>query len=101
MMKNVDNSLFRAVDLHIKGELPYGQAERLGIALGGVGLAINDIYEDSTPENILDLIDAVMEAVDAEEVGIVTVFGDEPATVGMGCDAMPTTDFDVTEFLGE
>jgi basic membrane protein A len=101
MMKNVDNSLFRAVDLHIKGELPYGQAERLGIALGGVGLAINDIYEDSTPENILDLIDAVMEAVDAEEVGIVTVFGDEPATVGMGCDAMPATDFDVTEFLGE
>jgi len=99
MMKNVDNSLFRAVDLHLKGELPYGEAERLGIADGGVGLATNEIYEDNTPEEVLDLIDAVTEAVTEGDIEIVSVFSEEPATVGMGCENMPETDFDVSEFL--
>ena len=107
MMKNVDNSLFRAVDLHLQGELPYGEAEVLGIAEGGVGLADNDIYEDNTPEWILDLVDAAADAVDEGEVTIVTVFEDrvplgyELASVGQGCDAMPEVDFDITEFLPE
>lgn len=105
MLKNVDNSLYRAVDLHIAGELPYGEAEVLGIAEGGVGLAENDIYYDNTPENILDLIDAVTEMVEDGEITIVTVFEDrlplgyELATVGQGCEAMPEVDFDATEYL--
>ena len=107
MMKNVDNSLYRAIDLHLKGELPYGQAEVLGIAEGGVGLAENDIYEDNTPEWILDLVDAVADAVDEGEIQIATVFEDRVdlgyvlGTVGQGCEAMPETDFDVSEFLPE
>lgn len=100
MLKNVDNSLYRAVDLHIEGELPYGQAEVLGIKEGGVGLAYNDIYFDNTPEEILDLIDAIEEAVDDGEITINSVFGDDAVEVGLGCDQMPATDFDVTEFLG-
>ena len=31
MLKNVDNSIFRAVTLHLEGELPYGSTESLGI----------------------------------------------------------------------
>jgi basic membrane protein A len=38
MMKNVGFSLYRAVDLHLKGELPYGTEEQLGIVEGGIGL---------------------------------------------------------------
>src|SRR5690606_8975029 len=102
MMKNVDNSLYRAIDLHLKGELPYGQAEVLGIAEGGVGLAENDIYEDNTPEWILDLVDAVADAVDDGEITIISVLDEEnPASVGMSCDEMPETDFDVSEYLPE
>lgn len=107
MLKNVGNSLFRAVDLHLAGELPYGEAEVLGIAEEGVGLAYNDIYYDNTPENILDLIDAVEEAVLNGEITMVTVFEDrldlgyELATVGQGCDAMPAVDFDAAMYLGE
>ena len=41
MMKNVGDSLYRAIKLHLDGTLPYGQAEALGIAEGGVGLAYN------------------------------------------------------------
>jgi len=102
MLKNVDNSLYRAVDLHLQGELPYGEAEVLGIAEGGVGLAENDIYEDNTPEWILDLVDAVADAVDDGEITIISVLDEEnPASVGMSCDEMPETDFDVSEYLPE
>jgi basic membrane protein A len=106
MMKNVDNSLFRAVDLHIAGELPYGEFEVLGIAEGGVGLAYNDIYFDNTPENILDLIDAVEAAVLDGEITINTVFEDRVdlgynlVSVGLPCADMPATDFDASEFMG-
>jgi basic membrane protein A and related proteins len=102
MMKNVDNSLYRAFDLYLNDELPLGTAEALGIAEGGVGLAYNDIYEESTPENIKELIAAVQEAVLNDEITIVTAFGEEePATVNMGCENMPETEFDVTEYLAE
>ncbi len=100
MMKNVDNSLFRAVDLHIKGELPYGEAEVLGIAEGGVGVAYNDIFFDSTPDNILDLIDAVEVAVDEGKISIVSAFGDDPYSVGTACSDMPEVDFDASMYLG-
>ncbi len=96
MMKNVDNSLYRAVELYLAGELPLGTAEVLGIAEGGVGLAINDIYTEATPEEVQNLIAAVTEAVTAGDITVGTVFAAEgAAVVGQGCDAMPETDFDV------
>ena len=41
MMKNVDNSLYRAMKMYIEGTLPFGTVENLGVAEGGVGLAKN------------------------------------------------------------
>jgi basic membrane protein A len=105
MLKNVDNSLYRAVDLHLKGELVYGQAEVLGIAEGGVGLAYNDFYFDSTPENVLDLIDAVEAAVLNGEIVINTVFEDRVelgynlVAVGLPCAEQPATEFDAAMYL--
>ncbi|MCL5074547.1 MAG: BMP family ABC transporter substrate-binding protein [Chloroflexi bacterium] len=57
MMKNVDNSLYRAIKLHLEGKLPYGSAEALGIKEGGVGLAKNKYYEQYTPDDIKKKID--------------------------------------------
>jgi basic membrane protein A and related proteins len=101
MMKNVDLSLFRAIGLYLDGELPVGTAEGLGIEELGVGLAINDIYTEATPENVQELIAAVQEAVVAGDIAVNTVFAaeGEAATVGMGCDAMPETEFDVASFM--
>lgn len=100
MLKNVDNSLYRAVDLMLQDKLPIGAAENLGIAEGGVGLAINDIYKKATPQNIQDLIAAVEKAVVEGKIAVNTVFTTEnPAKVGMGCAAMPKMDFDVSQFL--
>lgn len=101
MLKNVDNSLYRAVDLYLAGELTLGVAENLGIEEGGVGLAYNDIYTESTPQNVQDLITAVEEAVVAGDITVNTVFAPEgeAVTVGIGCGAMPETTFDVSAFL--
>ncbi|MCA9896267.1 MAG: BMP family ABC transporter substrate-binding protein [Anaerolineae bacterium] len=95
MLKNVDNSLYRAVELYLDDELPLGEAETLGIAEGGVGLAQNEFYEDATPDNIKALIAAAEEAVTAGDIAIVSVFSDEPTEVGTSCADMPETDFDV------
>jgi basic membrane protein A len=107
MQKNVDMSLYRAVDLYLNGELPVGQAETIGIAEGGVGLSENDIYYDSTPENVLDLIDAATAAVENGDITINTVFADRVDLgynlvdgIGVPCSDMPATDFDPSMYLG-
>ncbi|MCU0514151.1 MAG: BMP family ABC transporter substrate-binding protein [Anaerolineae bacterium] len=99
MMKNVDNSLFRAVELYLNDELVLGAAEGLGIEEGGVGLAVNDIYTAATPQNVQDLIAAVQEAVIAGDIEVISAFGENAVTVGMGCAEMPETEFDVAAFL--
>jgi basic membrane protein A len=100
MLKNVDNSLFRAVTMHLDGELAYGTAENLGIAAGGVGLADNEIYDENTPDNIKELISAVTELVVNGDITINSVFSEEPAVVGTSCADMPEVDLDVSEYLG-
>lgn len=99
MMKRVDNSLVRAIDLHLAGELPYGEAETLGVAEEGIGLIYDDAYYERTPENILDLMDAVEEAMANGEFTINTNIGENAVPVGQGCAAMPETEFDASEYL--
>ena len=74
MMKNVDNSLVRALDLHIKGELPYGQIEALGIAEGGVGLARNKFYEENTPDEVKAMVDEAEKKVLDGSITVNTAF---------------------------
>jgi basic membrane protein A len=99
VVKNVDNSLYRAVDLYLKDELPFGQEEALGVAEGSVGLAENDVYYDGTPEDVLNLIDAVKEAMANGEFTINTFYGDNAVPVGLPCDQMPKTDFDPSQYM--
>jgi basic membrane protein A and related proteins len=56
MMKNVDNSLYRALKMYKEGTLPFGKAEALGVGEGGVGLAKNAIYDAATPQDVKDKI---------------------------------------------
>lgn len=97
MMKNVDNSLYRAMELYFNDELPLGEAEVLGIAEGGVGLAVNEIYDEFTPDSIKEIVAAAEEAVINGDIEVNTVFAPEgeAATVGMGCENMPEVDIDL------
>ncbi|MGV8026574.1 MAG: BMP family protein [Anaerolineaceae bacterium] len=74
MMKNVDNSLYRALKMHLEGTLPYGTSEALGIAEGGVGLAKNDIYESLTPQEVKDQITQVETDITAGMIAVDTAF---------------------------
>ena len=74
MMKNVDNSIFRGVQMHLDGTLPYGTAESLGIAEGGVGLARNKFYDQSTPDEVKALVDAAEQKITAGEITVATAF---------------------------
>jgi len=74
MMKNVDNSLFRAIQLHQEGTLPYGQMEALGIAEGGVGIARNKFYEEMTPDEVKKLVDEAEQKILNGEIKVDTAF---------------------------
>lgn len=74
MMKNVDNSLFRGLQMHLEGKTPYGTAESLGIAEGGVGLARNEYYEKYTPDAVKALVDEAEQKVINGEIVVDTAF---------------------------
>jgi len=74
MKKNVDNSLFRALQLHLDGKAPYGEAEALGIAEGGVGLARNKFYDAATPDEVKALVDEAEQKIIAGEITVDTAF---------------------------
>jgi basic membrane protein A and related proteins len=74
MMKNVDNSLYRALSMHIDGTLPYGSAEALGVAEGGVGLARNQYYDESTPAEIKARIEQAEKDLLDGKITVETVF---------------------------
>lgn len=57
VLKNIDVSLIRAVEMHMEGTLPYGSVESLGIAEGAVGIAKNDVYEKLVPEDVRAKVD--------------------------------------------
>ncbi len=74
MLKNVDNSLFRALKMAEEGTLPYGSAENLGVAEGGVGLAKNQWYLELTPEDIQAVIEQAEADLLAGKITVDTVF---------------------------
>ena len=74
MLKNVDNSLFRALKMLEEGTLPFGTAEALGVAEGGVGLAKNQWYLAITPQEVQDAIDQAEADLLAGKIIVDTVF---------------------------
>jgi basic membrane protein A and related proteins len=74
MLKNVDNSLYRAFELYFEGTLPFGEMEALGVAEGGVGLAKNKFFDDLTPDEVKDQIAEIEQALIDGEITVDTVF---------------------------
>jgi basic membrane protein A and related proteins len=74
MLKNVDNSLYRALKMYVEGTLPFGTAESLGVAEGGVGIAKNDIYNEATPDDVKAKVEAAEKELLDGNVTVDTVF---------------------------
>ena len=101
MLKNVDNSIFRAITLHLDGELPYGSSESLGIPEGGVGLAKNEFYDMATSDDIKAMVEAAEAAVVAGDIEVQTVFTSEDmmASVGTACADMSTAGMSIDDMM--
>ena len=74
MMKNVDNSLYRALQLYTQGKLPFGQAEALGVKEGGIGIAKNDYYNSVTPADVKAKIDQIEKDLADGKIKVDTAF---------------------------
>lgn len=77
MLKNVDQSILRAVKLYQAGELPLGSEESLGLKEGAVGLASNKYFDkflEDNPEIENKLVEIENMILDGE-ITVSTAFG--------------------------
>lgn len=84
VLKNVGYSLYRAIDLYVKGELQLGTTDNLGIEEGGVGLADNEYYQEMVPEEVRTAVKDLEQKVIDGEVTISSAIGmttDEISTI--------------------
>ena len=74
-LKNVGNSLIRAIKLDLEGKLAYGTAESLGFAEGGVNLVKDAHYEEMLPEDIRATIDELEKDIIDGKIVVDTALG--------------------------
>lgn len=74
-LKNVGNSLIRAIKLDLDGKLEYGKAESLGFAEGGVNLVKDAHYEEMLPEDIRTKIDELEKDIIDGKIVVDTALG--------------------------
>lgn len=74
-IKNIDQSILRAINLHVEGTLPYGSHEVLGVKEGGVGLAKNEIYTNLVSEENQAKIVEIENKITNGEIEVSTAFG--------------------------
>jgi len=75
-LKNVGNSLYRAIKLDMDGgKLAYGTVEKLGFAEGGVELVKDAHYEEIVPASIRTKIDELEKKIISGEIVVDTSAG--------------------------
>lgn len=75
-LKNVGNSLIRAIKADMEGSLEYGVLEYLGFAEGGVELVEDAHYEEVLPEAIRTKVAELKEQIINGELTVPTTLGD-------------------------
>ncbi len=75
-IKNVGNSLIRAIKMDMEDELAYGTLEYLGFAEGGVELVEDAHYEEVVPEEIRTKVAELKEQITSGEITVPTALGD-------------------------
>lgn len=75
-LKNVGNSLIRAIKADMEGELAYGTLEYLGLAETGVELVEDAHYEETVPEAVRTKIDELKQQIIDGEITVPTTLGD-------------------------
>ncbi len=75
MMKNVGDTIFRAIQKDLAGELKWGAAESLGVKEKGVELAKNDIFKQAFDEEKQKKLEEIEEKVVNGEIKVDSAVG--------------------------
>lgn len=75
MLKRVDNSIVRAIDMHLEGTLPYGEAENLGFAEGAVGLADNEYFNTLISDEFRSELQEIEDKISNGEITVNSAIG--------------------------
>lgn len=75
VLKNVGDSLFRAIGLYLDDKLPVGSCDTLGLKENGVGLADNEIYHKLVPEELRNEVNELKEQIIKGEIKVDTAYG--------------------------
>lgn len=76
-LKNVGNSLVRAIKEDMEGNLAYGTLEYLGLADGGVELVEDEHYEETVPEDIRTKVEELKQDIIDGKITVPTTLGDD------------------------
>lgn len=75
VLKRVDNSILRAVDMHLAGNALYGKEEVLGFEEECLGFAENDIYISVVPAEIREEMTMIENKIISGDISVSSVFG--------------------------
>jgi len=77
MLKNVDQSVYRAVEMYLNDELPLGTTEALGLKENSVGLAENQYFDKFLEENpeIAERLVEIEKMILDGEINVSSAFG--------------------------
>lgn len=74
ILKRVDTSLLRAVDLYKDGKNIFGTTEHLGVKQDAIGIADNDFYKKAVTEEVRTKVDEIISDIKADKVDIRSEF---------------------------
>lgn len=81
MLKKVDNTMVRAVDLFIEGTLPFGTVEEVGLKEDAVGLAETGVLASLASAELLATIEAAKASIIGGEVVVTSAFAMDQASI--------------------
>ena len=81
VLKRVDVSLLRAVDLLMAGKLPAGHEESLGLSEGAVGIVDNEVYQKVVPADLRAKVAAASADIAAGKTQVPSAFGMDTAAL--------------------
>ena len=81
VLKRVDQSILRAIDMHIAGTLKYGKAETLGFKEGCIAIVKNDNYKALIPATVQTELTDVEAKITSGEIVVGSSFGLDTAAL--------------------
>ena len=74
-MKNVDNTIYSAIEMVMNNTISYGKSEAFGLTEGGVGIADNAQYKKLVSQEIRDEIASLGTKIENGTIVVDTAFG--------------------------